>query len=385
MYQPNREDYSQFEAPKTGLQWRHFHIDMPLFAAVIAGCVFGLIVLYSATGQDAGLMKKQQMFLMVGLVGMLVMAQIPPLTLRLLSVPFFITCLILLLFVELYGIKVNGARRWINIGIPFQPSEFLKIALPMLVAAYLHSKPTAPRLHHQLIAMIIILLPLPFILRQPDYGTALVIGLAGVSVLFLAGLSWWFIGLAVGVGTFMIADLIMIMNEEEGIILPHVMKHYHMERLKTFFNPEYDPNGTGYHIIQSTIAIGSGGLFGKGWLNGTQSQLEFLPERDTDFIFAVLAEEFGLMGLLPLLCLYFFIFCRGMYIAAAATETFSRLMAGGISFMFFIYVFVNCGMVTGLLPVIGIPLPLISRGGTFMIMLMLGFGILMSIHTHRKT
>lgn len=385
MYQISEDDYSQLHDHKSGLRWRHFHIDMPLFAAIIIGCVFGLVVLYSATGQDMGLMKKQQTFMLIGLVGMLIIAQIPPNTLRMTAVPIFIVCLLLVIAVKFYGVKVNGARRWINIGMTFQPSEFLKIATPMLVAAYLHYKTTPPNFLQQLFALILIAIPMGFVGAQPDFGTAFVIGLAGISTLFLAGLSWWLIGIASALVGLAIFDIALWLGDEPSMFVHQLFHEYHRERLTIFLDPELDPNNNGYQIIQSMIAIGSGGLFGKGWLNGTQSQLEFLPERDTDFIFAVLAEEFGLMGLLPLLALYLFIFCRGMYIAAVAKDTFSRLLAGGFSFMFFIYVFVNCGMVTGLLPVIGIPLPLVSRGGTFMIMLLLGFGILMSIHTHRKT
>jgi rod shape determining protein RodA len=267
----------------------------------------------------------------------------------------------------------QGAQRWLDLGfIRFQPSEIMKLAVPMMVVWYLSDKRLPPTGWKLLLAGVLILAPVVLIAKQPDLGTSLLIGSSGFFVLFLAGLSWKLLGgltLAATAGT---------------PVLWHFMHEYQRQRVITFLNPEQDPLGTGYHIIQSKIAIGSGGLFGKGWLNGTQAHLEFLPERSTDFIFAVLGEEFGLVGIGVLLFVYAFIIVRSLYIATQAQDTFSRLLGGSLAMTFFIYIIVNTGMVTGLLPVVGLPLPLVSYGGTSMVTLMAGFGILMSIHTHRK-
>jgi rod shape determining protein RodA len=267
----------------------------------------------------------------------------------------------------------KGAQRWLDLGfIRFQPSEMMKLSLPLMVAWYLSEARLPPSPLRLLASAAFIIVPVVLIARQPDLGTSLLIASAGFFVLFLAGLQWKLLALLGGLTT-------------AGLpVLWHFMRDYQRQRVISFLNPEQDPLGAGYHIIQSKIAIGSGGLFGKGWLNGTQSHLEFLPERSTDFIFAVLGEEFGLIGILVLLLLYAFIVVRGIYIATQAQDTFTRLLAGSLSLTFVVYIIVNTGMVTGLLPVVGLPLPLISYGGTSMVTLMIGFGMLMSIHTHRK-
>jgi rod shape determining protein RodA len=266
----------------------------------------------------------------------------------------------------------QGARRWLDLGIRFQPSEAMKLGVPMMAAWYLHDRQMPPRLSQLLIIAVMIFAPAVLIARQPDLGTALLIAASGIIVIILAGMSF---RLIIGMGLLAIPGALVLWN---------FMKDYQKQRVLTLLDPDSDPLGAGYNIIQSKIAIGSGGLFGKGWTNGSQAHLEFLPERDTDFIFAVLAEELGLLGVLTLLVLYMFVIGRGLYIAVQAHDTYSRLLAGSISLTFLVYVFVNTAMVTGLIPVVGVPLPLVSFGGTSMVTLMAGFGILMSIHSHRK-
>jgi rod shape determining protein RodA len=281
--------------------------------------------------------------------------------------------ILLLIGVLLFGDIGKGAQRWLNLGVfKFQPSEMVKLAVPLMIAWYLAKQPLPPKLKTIALTFILIAIPVGLIAKQPDLGTSLLVGSAGIFALFLAGISWRFIITLFGLAA--AAAPVVWMN----------MHNYQKQRVLTFLDPEKDPLGSGYHIIQSKIAIGSGGLFGKGWFNGTQSQLDFLPERHTDFIFAVLSEEFGLVGVLLLLLLYLFVILRGLYIASQAQETFGRLLAGSLILVFFVYLFVNTGMVSGLLPVVGVPLPLISYGGTSLVTLMAGFGILMSIHTHRK-
>ncbi|MGD8207883.1 MAG: rod shape-determining protein RodA [Thiohalocapsa sp.] len=349
------------------------HLDGPLLAGLTVLCGLGLVVLYSASGQNESLLIKQLIRLGVAAVAMLFIAQIPPKMLKIWTPWIFALGILLLVMVLVAGEMGKGAQRWLDIGfVRFQPSEIMKLAVPMMAAWYLMERPLPPRLSELAILLVICLLPAALIAQQPDLGTSLLIAASGIIVILLGGISLRLIilfgGLAVAVAP------VLWMN----------MHDYQRQRVLTFLNPESDPLGSGYHIIQSKIAIGSGGLFGKGWLNGTQAQLEFLPERATDFIFAVMGEEFGLVGLAMLLVLYALIVLRGLYIATQAQDTFSRLLAGSISLTFFVYVFVNTGMVTGLLPVVGVPLPLISYGGTSMVTLMVGFGILMSIHTHRK-
>jgi rod shape determining protein RodA len=350
------------------------HLDGPLLMALLTVCGVGLFVLYSAGGQNADLIVRQGVRIAVASVTMLVVAQIHPKYLRLWAPWLFLGGIILLVLVLVMGEIGKGAQRWLDIGlVRFQPSEIMKLAVPMMAAWYLHERPLPPTLRETLTVLVLLsMMPAALIARQPDLGTALLIAISGVLVILLAGMSMRLI-LAFGALALAAAPLLW-MN----------MHAYQRQRVLTFLNPESDPLGSGYHIIQSKIAIGSGGIFGKGWLNGTQAQLEFLPERATDFIFAVLGEEFGLLGVVTLLILYLLIIVRGLFIASQAQDTFGRLLSGSISLTFFVYVFVNTGMVTGLLPVVGVPLPLVSYGGTSMVTLMAGFGMLMSVHSHRK-
>ncbi len=350
------------------------HLDGPLLFGILLVSSFGLFVLYSAGGQNPDLLVRQAIRIGVAVVVMLIIAQIPPKILRIWAPWLFVIGIVLLALVLIMGEVGKGAQRWLDIGIlRFQPSELMKVAAPMAAAWYLHERPLPPKFSETLIlAVLAVALPAALIARQPDLGTAVLIAASGLIVILLAGLSWRLILLS-GVLALAAAPLLWFN-----------MHNYQRQRVLTFLNPESDPLGSGYHIIQSKIAIGSGGVFGKGWLNGTQAQLEFLPERATDFIFAVLGEEFGLLGLCSLLLAYLFIVLRGLYIATQAQDTFGRLLAGSISLTFFVYVLVNTGMVTGLLPVVGVPLPMVSYGGTSMVTLMAGFGILMSVHSHRK-
>ena len=352
---------------------RRMHIDTPLLGAILLVCAFGLVVLFSAGGQDTDMLLRQGMRFGVALLALLLVSQLPPGLLRLWSPWVYTGGVLLLLAVLATGDIGQGAQRWLDLGfVRFQPSELMKLAVPMMAACYLHDRPLPPDTRHVFVVLAIIGVPTILIALQPDLGTALLIAASGLFVVLLAGLRFQLIAF--------MAALIAL----GAPALWYFMHDYQRQRVLTFLNPERDPLGAGYHIIQSKIAIGSGGVFGKGWLNGSQSQLEFLPEPDTDFIFAVMGEEFGLLGLLGLLGVYIFIVARGMFIASQGQDTYSRLLAGSISLTFFVYVFVNAGMVTGLLPVVGVPLPLISYGGTAIVTLMAGFGILMSVHTHRK-
>jgi len=351
---------------------RRLHIDGPLLGGLLLISALGLVVLYSAVGESMRLWMNQLIRLGVALVAMFIVAQIPPGFLRRWTPWAYIGGLILLALVLLTGEVGQGARRWLNLGIRFQPSEIMKLAVPMMAAWYLHDRQIPPRFSQILIIAVIIVVPTVLISRQPDLGTALLIAASGIIVIVLAGLSI----------RLMIAMAVLSVPGAYG--LWQLMQDYQKQRVLTLLNPDSDPLGAGYNIIQSKIAIGSGGLFGKGWTNGSQAQLEFLPERDTDFIFAVMGEELGLLGVLALIALYMFVVGRGLYIAIQAPDTYSRLLAGSISLTFFVYVFVNTAMVTGLVPVVGVPLPLVSFGGTSMVTLMAGFGILMSIHSHRK-
>ncbi len=349
------------------------HLDLPLLLGLLAVAAIGLVVLYSASGERLEVVWRQLLRLGIGFGVMVAVAQVPPEALRRWAPWLYAAGILLLVAVLAVGATGKGAQRWLDLGVVrFQPSELMKLALPMVVAWHLAEAPLPPAARRVLAAFAAILVPVALIARQPDLGTALVVGAAGFFALFLAGLRWrWLAGLALAAAA-------------GAPALWHVMHDYQRARVLTFLNPERDPLGTGYHIIQSKIAIGSGGLFGKGWLHGTQAHLEFLPERATDFIFAVLGEELGLTGTLALLALYLFLVLRGLHIAARAQDTFGRLVAGAISLAFLVYVVVNTGMVTGLLPVVGLPLPLVSYGGTSLVTVMAGFGILMSVHTHRK-
>ncbi len=349
------------------------HIDGFLFFALITLMAVGLVVLYSASGKSPDKVMSQLINMTVALSVLWVIANIPPQHLLRLAVPVYTLGLLLLISVALFGDISHGARRWLNLGFTkIQPSELMKLAAPLMLAWYFNRYETNLRLKNYAIAAVLLLIPVGLIVRQPDLGTALLITASGFYVIFLAGLSWRILlGMFAAIG----ASLPLVWS---------VMHDYQRQRVLTLLDPSQDPLGAGYHIIQSTIAIGSGGIFGKGWLKGTQAHLDFLPERTTDFIFAVFAEEFGLVGNILLVILFIIIISRGLLIAANAPTLASRLLAGSITLTFFTYAFVNMGMVSGILPVVGVPLPLFSYGGTSMVTVLLGFGILMSIHTHRK-
>jgi len=351
---------------------RRLNIDGPLLGALLLTSSLGLVVLYSAVSENMDLWLQQCVRLFIALVGMLIIAQLPPDLMRRWTPWGYLVGLILLVLVLALGEVGQGAQRWLDLGIRFQPSEIMKLAVPMMAAWYLHDRQLPPRFLDLVTIAVLIVVPTTMIAIQPDLGTSLLIAAAGILVIVLAGLSM------------RVMMLLGVASIPGAMVLWNFMQDYQKQRVLTLLNPDSDPLGAGYNIIQSKIAIGSGGLFGKGWTNGSQAQLEFLPERDTDFIFAVMAEELGLLGVLSLLGLYVFVVGRGLYIAMQARDTFSRLLAGSISLTFFVYVFVNTAMVTGLVPVVGIPLPLVSFGGTSMVTLMAGFGILMSIHNHRK-
>lgn len=350
------------------------HLDLPLLTGLILLSLFGLLVLFSASGESVEHVKRALLRLALAFAMMVVVAQIPPAVVRRWSPRLFAISLMLLVAVLVAGHGAKGAQRWISLGFfNFQPADLAKLAVPMMIAWFLAEKPLPPTWQRLTIAGAMIFIPILLIALQPDLGTALLVASSGLFVLFLAGLSWRFL-----------AGMAITAVPSGWVLWEWGMHDYQRGRVLTFLDPERDPLGSGYHIIQSKIAIGSGGLYGKGWLNGTQSHLEFLPERTTDFIFAVLSEEFGLTGVILLLSLYLLIILRGLYIATRAQDTFSRLLAGALTLVFFVYLFVNTGMVSGLLPVVGVPLPLVSYGGTATVTILTGFGILMSIHTHRK-
>ncbi len=353
--------------------FRRFYIDWPLCAALALLSGAGLLILYSASGGSARLMEQQALRLGVAFAAMFVTAHISPFYLQRLAPWLYGLGLSLLVAVLAVGVTAKGGQRWLDLGLfRFQPAELMKLAAPMMVAAYLAERPLPPSWRATLAAAAMVVLPAALIFQQPDLGTALLVAASGGIVLFLAGLSWYLIG------------ALLALLGAGAPFLWSMLHDYQRNRILTFLDPERDPLGAGYHIIQSKIAIGSGGLYGKGWLNGTQSHLNFLPERSTDFIFAVLGEEFGLTGAMVLLALYLFVILRGFYIASTAQDTFSRLFAGGLTFTLFTYAFVNIGMVCGLLPVVGLPLPFISYGGSSLLTLMVAMGMLMSLHTHRR-
>ncbi len=352
--------------------FKSLNIDWPLFVGLLLILTLGLVVLYSAVGENMRLWLNQIGRLGVALMAMLFFAHLSPDFMRRWTPWGFLLGCILLVLVLITGEVIQGARRWLDLGVRFQPSEIMKLAVPMMAAWYLHDRQIPPRIGQFLSLCLIIIVPTVLIAQQPDLGTALLIAASGIIVIVLAGLPIRFL-IALG-----------ILAVPGSLLLWNFMQDYQKQRVLTLLNPDSDPLGAGYNIIQSKIAIGSGGTFGKGWTNGSQSHLEFLPERDTDFIFAVMGEELGLLGALALLGLYVFVIGRGLYIAIQAHDTYSRLLAGSISLTFFVYVFVNTAMVTGIVPVVGIPLPLVSFGGTSMVTLMAGFGILMSIHSNRK-
>jgi rod shape determining protein RodA len=349
------------------------HVDLPLLIALLLLCGYGLLVLFSATEQDPAKLDRQIFRLGIAFGVMLFVAQIPPTVLRRWAPALYLIGVLMLMAVLVMGEVGKGAQRWLDLGVVrFQPSELLKVAVPLMLAWFLSERALPPHGLRTLGAAALTVIPVLLIARQPDLGTSLLVASAGAFVLFLAGLSWRLIA------------LLGLLGASLTPVLWHFMRDYQRQRVLTLLDPESDPLGAGYHIIQSKIAIGSGGVYGKGWGNGTQSHLEFLPERSTDFIFAVLGEELGLFGVLGLLGIYLFIIFRGLYIASLAKDSFGRLLSGGLILVFFVYVFVNTGMVSGLLPVVGVPLPLVSYGGTSMVTIMAGFGMIMSVHTHRK-
>ncbi len=349
------------------------HLDGPLFAGLLGICLVGLGIIYSASGEDLSRFVGQAGRVALAVGALIAFAQVPPRFLRMVTPWLYGLGIVLLLIVMGVGDIGKGAQRWLDLGvIRFQPSEIMKIAMPMFCAWYLHERPLPPSFTSIVVLGLAIILPTLIIMEQPDLGTALLVAVSGALVILLAGLQFRYI---FGLGALVLGSV---------PVLWHFMHDYQRQRVLTFLNPQSDPLGSGYHIIQSQIAIGSGGVFGKGYMNGSQAQLEFLPERSTDFIFAVIGEEWGLIGLATLLLLYLFVIGRGLYMAATAQDTFARLVAGSLSTTFFVYVFVNTGMVTGLLPVVGVPLPLVSYGGTSMVTLMAGFGILMAVHARRS-
>jgi rod shape determining protein RodA len=348
-------------------------LDGPLLVGLALIALYGQIVLYSSSGGDWGAVARGTTRLAIGAALMLVCAQLKPGFLRRISPWLYILGFVLLVIVDLVGYVGKGAQRWLDLGfVRFQPSEIMKLAVPMACAWYLHERPLPPDWRTLLALAAMILLPTALTIVQPDLGTGLLILMAGALVVLFAGLQAWIIGL-LGVASAAAAW--------GGWYLLH---DYQRQRVLTFLDPQADPLGAGYHIIQSTIAIGSGGVTGKGFLRGTQGQLEFLPERTTDFVFAVIGEEFGLLGALLLIGLYLFVVLRALHLATQMRDTFARLLSGSLAAIFFVYVFINAGMVSGLLPVVGVPLPLVSYGGTSMVTLLAGFGMLMSLHANRK-
>ena len=348
-------------------------LDGPLLVGLGLIALFGQIVLYSASGQDLPSIGRGVLRLILGSGAMIFLAQLKPATLRRIAPWLYWFGILMLVIVGAIGYIGKGAQRWLDLGLlRFQPSELMKLAVPMMCAAFLNDRRLPPDWWTLLWVAGLLLVPTALVVIQPDLGTGLLILIGGALVVLLAGLSARIIASLLGLAV------------AGAWIGWHFLHDYQQKRVLTFIDPQQDPLGAGYHIIQSTIAIGSGGVFGKGWLHGSQSQLEFLPERSTDFIFAVIGEEFGLVGVVILLLLYLFVVLRSLYLAMQTQGTFARLLSGSLALTFFVYVFINAGMVTGLMPVVGVPLPLVSYGGTSMVTLLAGFGILMSLYSHRK-
>jgi rod shape determining protein RodA len=349
-------------------------LDGPLMMVVVVIAAISLAVIYSASGAETfDRMLGQSRNFLVAFTAMWIVANIPPQTLMRFAIPIYLAGLVLLICVALFGEIRNGSRRWLNFGfITIQPSEIMKLGMPLILAWYFHRKEEGLSWQDYVLAGIILAVPTYLVMRQPDLGTSILVFSAGFFVIFFGGISWKAL-IAGGIGGIAIAPFAW-----------HWLHDYQRERIITMFDPSQDPLGAGYHIIQSTIAIGSGGILGKGWSHGSQAQLDFIPERSTDFILAVYGEEFGLFGTMLLLTLYVIIIGRGFMIAMNAPTTFSRLLAGAVTMSFFTYAFVNIGMVTGILPVVGVPLPLMSYGGTAILSMCIGFGILMSISTHKR-
>jgi len=355
------------------IDYSRWHLDRSLLAALLALCAVSLVTLYSASGSDLTITVKHLLRLAAGFGVLLLIAQTRPEALARWSPLVFGVALVLLAAVLGVGSVSKGAQRWLNLGVTrVQPSELMKLVLPMMLAWYLARASLPPRLRHLAVGAAILLVPVALVARQPDLGTALLLAAIGFTVLFLAGMSWRTL-------------LVMAVIAAAALPLAWGFLHdYQRHRIAMLLDPSADPLGRGYHTIQSVIAVGSGGLFGKGWLNSSQAHLEYLPESSTDFVFAVFAEEFGLIGILLLFALYLFIAARSIMIALYAQDSYSRLLGGTLGVSFFMYFFVNIGMVCGILPVVGVPLPLMSYGGTSAVTILAGFGILMSIHTHRR-
>jgi rod shape determining protein RodA len=348
-------------------------LDGPLLIGLGLIAAYGLVVLYSASGQSLGMVLRQVGHLAMGTVAMLVLAQVNPNFLRRLSPWLYLVGVVLLLIVAALGVIGKGAQRWLDLGlVRFQPSEIMKLAVPMMCAWYLQERPLPPSPLSLLVLAAVILVPTGLVVMQPDLGTGALIAISGSLVVMMAGLQ-----LSVVAG-------LLALGAVGGWVGWRHMHDYQRDRILTFINPQIDPQGAGYHIIQSQIAIGSGGVFGKGGMNGSQAQLNYLPESSTDFIFAVMGEEFGMLGLFILLLLYAYVVGRAIFVSTQTQDTYARLLGGSLGLTFFVYVFINAGMVSGLLPVVGVPLPLISYGGTSMVTLLAGFGILMSMYSHRK-
>lgn len=369
----NKVSMKPLTAPRSF--WSAIHLDPILLFLLAVLMTFGLVVLYSGGDGSMAVLRAQAVRIGVAVLVMVVFAQLDPSVYRRWSPWLYLLGLGGLVAVLLIGVGAKGAQRWLDLpGLPrFQPSELMKLVVPMMAAWYLSRHFLPPRLRHVAVALAVVLVPMALIIQQPDLGTSLLVAAAGLFVVFFAGISWKVVSAFAG-----------LMAVAIPLMWFFVMREYQKQRVLTLLDPESDPLGAGWNIIQSKTAIGSGGWSGKGWMQGTQSHLEFLPESHTDFIVAVLAEEFGFVGMLCLLGLYLLIIMRCLYIAVNAQDSFSRLLAGALSMTFFIYVFVNVGMVSGLLPIVGVPLPLISYGGTSIVTLMAAFGILMSIHTHRR-
>ena len=369
------------QLPGTGLKIQRkaglgnaLHLDVPMLLLLLIISAYGLVILYSAVGQQIEPVISQGIKVLLGLSAMVVIAQISPVVYMRLAPWIFLIGLIALVLIYFFGVEVKGSRRWLRIPgiVTFQPSEIMKLMLPLILAWYFHDRHLPPKARHVFWSLMLIFVPVMLIAFQPDLGTSLIIAASGLFVLLLAGVSWRLVLMAIGLGV------------SAAPALWFVLRDYQKQRILTLLDPERDPLGAGWNIIQSKTAIGSGGLFGKGLFEGTQSNLDFLPESQTDFIVAVLAEELGLAGVVVLLILYLLLIGRGVILSVQAQDTFGRLLSGSITFTFFVYVFVNMGMVSGILPVVGVPLPFVSYGGTSILTLFLGFGILMSVHTHRR-
>jgi rod shape determining protein RodA len=360
--------------------YRYFKIDIPLLLLIIILAVFGLLILYSSSGESIDMVYRQLTRFSIATGVMIVVSQIPPLYLNRAAPTLISIGIFLLILVLLFGSSGGGAQRWLNLGfIKFQPSEMMKIIVPISIASILSERTLPPRPLMSFISLVVIVVVVALIALQPDLGTSLLIGASGVYVLFFSGVSirlvkntWLNLGILLG---FVSGLLYVAWN--------YLLMPYQQNRILTLFNPGSDPLGTGYHIMQSKIAIGSGGLTGKGLIQGSQSQLDFVPESSTDFIFSVLAEETGFIGVLFLLFIYLLIIYRCMDLSMRCEDNFSRLLGASLTFIFFTYIFVNIGMVSGLLPVVGVPLPLISYGGSSLLTLMTSLGIIMSIYKHK--